>query len=71
MDNLLSKGFDIVINFTRRDLADSSSSSSEGSVSSTPETVELRKLRKRWPNCQPVLQKAIKRQVTKDKNKKK
>ena len=67
VDNLLSECFDVVVNFIGRNLTDSSSS--EGSISSTRETVELRKLRKRWPNCQPVLQKAIERRATKNKKK--
>ena len=67
VDNLLSECFDVVVNYTGHDHTDtcSSNSSSEGSISSAQDKVELRKLRKRWPNCQPVLQNAIKRRAIK------
>lgn len=53
VDNLLSECFDVVVNYTEPNVADTSSSSSDGSGQ---DAVELRRLRKRWPNCQPVLQ---------------
>ena len=47
----------------------SGNSSSEGSVSSvdTDTGTELKRLRKRWPNCQKVIQDAIKRRGSKGK----
>jgi hypothetical protein len=64
IDNILSESYDIV-NFTGHIVADNGTSSSGGS--SGHDAVELRKLRKRWPNCQLVLQQAIKRRAQKKK----
>lgn len=57
VDDLLTEAFNIVVHMACPD------SSSEGSVSSIDSNggMELKKLRKRWPNCQKVIQAAIKR----------
>ena len=62
VNNLLSECFDVVVNYTEPNVADTSSSSSDGSGQ---DAIELRRLCKRWPNCQPVLQQAIKRRALK------
>ena len=65
VDNRLSECFDVVVNYTEPNLADTSSSSSDESYSQN--AIELRKLHKGWPNWQSVLQQAIKHRALKNK----
>lgn len=63
VDDLLTKCFDVVVKYDSSD-----SSSSYRSISSSDSDAmgtELKKLRKCWPNCQRVIQNAIKRRGTK------
>ena len=60
MNDLFAECFEIAV---QCDPTMAESSSSEGSVSSVQEcgsnAYELRRLRKRWPDCQRVIQQAI------------
>ena len=59
--DILTESFDILIQFS----ANGDSSGSESSVSGGGNVAELKKLRKRWPQCQKVIQESIKRRSTK------